>query len=91
MRIVYAFLLSLCLVNPVLGHDWYPDKCCGGKDCRPVPCDEVIEQPDGVVKWKDLYFNKAQVYSSEDSRCHVCVHKYPLNTGPVCVFIQQGF
>jgi hypothetical protein len=91
-------LLSLSVVQAhdwssrVLIHDWYPESCCGGHDCRPVPCDEIIELPNNTVQWQQYNFMYNQVHPSKDSKCHVCIHK---NTGysefPVCVFTQQSY
>jgi hypothetical protein len=28
-------------------HSWYPKNCCNDADCRPVPCDELVETRNG--------------------------------------------
>ncbi len=67
----------------VLAHSWYPQGCCGGHDCAPVPCDQVIETKDGY-RVGSLLFTDPQVSPSRDAECHACVH----DGIPLCLFIQ---
>ena len=79
MMVVLAFILI---------HSWYPALCCNGSgdggDCRPVPCDELVETERGV-RWREVEFPREQVHPSLDRQCHVCI-------GPTgithCVFVQ---
>jgi hypothetical protein len=39
-------LLTAALVllsSAAYTHSWYPNDCCHDADCRPVPCDELVE------------------------------------------------
>ncbi len=71
-------------------HSWYPKNCCHGADCRPVPCDELIETRNGIMWRGVVLFNGAQVKPSQDQFCHVCAKE---QTGtllpylPLCAFI----
>jgi len=66
------------LIAIILAHSWYPSWCCGGADCHPVPCAEIIISKD------------TPVLTSQDERCHACEH---LGTGgyhhTYCVFIPK--
>lgn len=87
----------------ILVHSWYPQACCGGYDCHPVPCDELLPQKDGGVKWMDengttYTWDYRQVQPSQDNKCHVCiVPPYPQENGgmvparPTCAFTLQSF
>jgi hypothetical protein len=41
-----ALLLFAALT---LAHDLYPEDCCGGDHCHPIPCGAVREEPGGYV------------------------------------------
>lgn len=75
MRIIaYTLSATIFLISQALSHGWYPYVCCGDYDCKPIPCDELVEIDGG--KWKYLptgnVFQPGQVYPSQDSQCHVC-------------------
>lgn len=72
----------------ILVHDWYPPECCGGGDCHPVPCDEIVETDKGF-RWKDVTFPSANVRPTQDGKCHVCDgwDSYPVKHHGWCVFI----
>ena len=67
----------------LLIHSWYPESCCGGRDCHPVPCDEIAETATGY-DWHKIHFTHMQVGPSQDSQCHVCVIG---DNTPMCIFI----
>lgn len=69
-----------------LVHNWYPADCCSLKDCKPIPCDQIIETAKGYL-YNGLEFTEAMVRPSLDSLCHVCINIY--NT-PMCLFIQMS-
>ncbi len=81
-------IVSLNLILPA--HDWYDPQCCGGQDCHPVPCEELVEQGNGDWKWNVYTFDKNKVTSSHDSKCHVCVHSTGIGKVPLCAYIQLG-
>jgi len=66
------------LVVLVVAHSWYPQWCCGGADCHPVPCAGIV-------------IGDAAVLPSPDGQCHACDH---LGTKGYqhryCVFVPQA-
>lgn len=76
----------------ILAHSWYPPQCCGGQDCHPVQCKELIPQDNGTVKYKDKTFRKDQVMGSPDGLCHVCIMGEGVEAGgyPMCTFLPPG-
>lgn len=96
MHFILVIITSLLIISSAIAHDWYPSKCCGGQDCKPVPCDALIEQKDGTVKYEEdgIKYHFGQPLPSEDSKCHVCIR--PAFDGettpqPMCVFTLQSF
>jgi hypothetical protein len=85
---IKMFFASALTLVPV--HGWYPSSCCGGSDCRPVPCDQIVEVADG---WMYLptrnHFYAAQVQASQDRNCHVCIAS-TVDHRSLCAFIQMG-
>jgi hypothetical protein len=78
-------------ISFALAHSWYPDKCCGGQDCKVV--DSIDLLPDG-----DQLFHAGPIsvvvpaefkrLPSQDNNVHVCV--YRIGSGeyrPRCVFV----
>src|SRR5262249_19719225 len=75
-RAAAAILAAVLLLNdPAYAHSWYPKNCCHGADCRPVPCDELVETRNGIMWRGAVLFNDAQVKPSPDQLCHVCAHE----------------
>src|SRR5271168_3376330 len=60
------------LGSAAYAHSWYPHDCCHDADCRPVPCDELVETRNGIMWRGVVLFNDAQVKASQDRFCHVC-------------------
>lgn len=73
-------------------HSWYPMECCRDTDCKPVVCEELVELPDGSIKYSNYVFAKTKIKPSQDKNCHVCIFKFPTsNVGtPLCVFVLMG-
>ena len=74
-------------------HSWYPKDCCHDGDCRPVPCDELVETRHGIMWRGVVLFNDAQVKASQDQFCHVCAKEQKgtwLPYLPLCAFIQPS-
>lgn len=64
---------ALILVSgAAYSHSWYPHNCCHDGDCRPVPCDELVETRNGIMWRGVVLFSDAQVKASQDQFCHVC-------------------
>ncbi len=80
-------IIATMLVAPV--HNWYPSQCCGQQDCRPVPCDQLVEDRNG---WLFIptgnRFTPLQVKPSEDRYCHVCLGLTDKRS--LCAFIVSG-
>lgn len=94
--VVRTFIILLLLTTNAFAHSWYDHECCSDKDCHPIEdCDELIDNADGSVRWKDFVFSKERVKPSQDKYCHVCVYESKggygyQNKTPMCVYIQHG-
>jgi len=88
--IIAMFLLLSSAAYP---HSRYPKDCCYGGDCRPVPCDELVETRNGLMWRGVVLFSDAQAKPSHDQHCHVCA-KIQQGTVipylPLCVFIAPS-
>jgi hypothetical protein len=71
IAITCAVIVSSIAIN-ASAHDWYPSACCGGKDCHPIPCEEVKFEGDEIV-WQKFRGKKGWVAPSLDDRCHICI------------------
>lgn len=74
----------------ILAHSWYDAACCSDKDCRPVPCKELIAQPDGTIKWKDVIFSRDKFKASLDGMCHTCISDADGADYGYCVYLPAG-
>ena len=75
----------------LLIHSWYPTYCCSGQDCRPVPCDQLIEQQDGTVLYQGIKFLANTIHPSQDALCHVCYTLSSTIVNPICAFLQYSY
>jgi hypothetical protein len=78
------------LGSAAYAHSWYPHDCCHDADCRPVPCEELVETRNGIMWRGVVLFNDAQVKPSQDRFCHVCAKEQAgtlLPYLPLCAFI----
>lgn len=80
--------MKALLCAAVIAHLWYPTDCCGGNECRPIPCDQLDQQLDGSVTYLGMKFKGSMVRSSLDAQCHVCYDKNRM--WPYCVFMQNN-
>lgn len=71
-----------------LVHSWYPSECCSEKDCKPVPCTDLLEQSNGTWLYDTMVFRLDQVKPSLDGLCHACFNDYTMK--PLCLFIQMN-
>ncbi len=85
----------LLTLSTALAHDaqtgmTYPFSCCGGQDCKPVPCDELVEQDNGWWEYLPTHtpFPPHVVQPSQDRFCHICVT--PSVKQGRCAFIHSG-
>jgi hypothetical protein len=95
-RASVAMLTAASLALPggaAYAHSWHPKNCCHDGDCRPVPCDELVETRYGIM-WRGLVlFNGAQVKPLQDQFCHVCARRQTRTIFPylpLCAFIQPS-
>lgn len=83
--------LALTLGLLLAVHDFYPRACCGGRDCRPVPCDEVLPTAGGW-SWNGIEFSQLVMKPSPDGGCHVCFSPNAMgaNGNPfgLCIFLR---
>jgi hypothetical protein len=85
-----ACLLLLPTADQVNAHSWYPQRCCGGQDCRKI--DKIDFLPDGGmvmhVGYMEVVVPRNFVLEvSEDADAHVCVSIATGTYRPVCVFM----
>lgn len=71
---LFAIIVGFGIFAPAHGHErlahsWYPQFCCGERDCRPVSCMTIRETKDGYI-WNGIKFPTAT--PSQDNQCHVC-------------------
>ncbi len=81
---------TLAIAIVILVHDaggWtYPFNCCGMQHCKPVSCDEIFEDRNGLWHWDKYMFHPIQVQPSQDRFCHACI----IGSNGACLFTQQG-
>lgn len=86
MTFLTGFFTFISLSYLIQVHHWYDPWCCNDKDCRPVPCEELIEQKDGSYKYQNYTIDKSKVKPTQDNQCHVCI----FNETGRCAYIQYG-
>lgn len=79
-----GFLTAISLL--ILAHSWYDPWCCNDKDCRPVPCEELVEQRDGTYRYQNYVVPRDKVKNSQDAQCHICIY----NDQGRCAYIQMN-
>ena len=93
MALALALALGAVLLaaRHALAHSWYPEKCCGGHDCRKV--DSIEKLADG-----DMLFRAGPIsvvvpaefmrLPSPDNDTHICVYQVRGSEyRPRCVFV----
>jgi hypothetical protein len=93
-------LALLCLV-PILtkcahAHDWYPQQCCSGHDCEPIPADNIGETEAG---WEidycsntrpglciKAFFKRGLEKPSRDGGYHACFN----SSRVICFFVPNN-
>ena len=68
----------------LLAHSWYPPACCSGKDCYPVPCEEIHLRGE-FYEYFGIRWSRDRAQPSEDGGCHVCIN-WKTNWGQ-CLFL----
>ncbi len=86
-------LVALLLATSAQAHSWYDGRCCSGRDCHPVPCDDLSQDPDGSVTFRPtgVHVFRENVLPSQDAQCHLCTSKPGRNEGyGYCAYMRQG-
>jgi hypothetical protein len=84
-----AAAIVLASISAAEAHSRYPHNCCHDNDCKPMPCNELIQTRDGLT-WRGLvYFADHMVKPSQDQFCYVCVKEQVdmMPYVPLCVFV----
>lgn len=82
-------LALVLLASQAFAHGWYPWACCGDQDCKPVPCDQLVEDADGwLYVPTGNHFTPYQIQPSQDRYCHVCLGVSDKRS--LCAFILSG-
>ena len=74
----------------LLAHAFYAPDCCGGRDCHPVACEEIVTTKDGWQWQHRIWFSRYMMRVSQDGGCHVCVAQPEFSTVPpygVCIYL----
>lgn len=88
-RVIAALLAVAVTAGTAVAHSWYPSACCGGDDCFPVACDQLVEDRTGWVYLPTgNHFETTQVQPSQDRSCHVCLGLADKRS--LCAFVLQG-
>ena len=87
-------LVSVLAMTPAAAHSWYDSRCCSGRDCHPVPCEQLSVAADGSAVFlpTGIPFFRENVLPSLDARCHICTSHPGTNGGyGYCAYVRQGF
>jgi len=87
---ILGCLLVLPHGNHAKAHSWYPERCCGGQECRKVDKIDFLPSGDMVmhVGWMEVVVPRNFVKQpSQDADAHVCISFATGTFRPVCVFI----
>lgn len=83
-------IIVICLsVGQAEAHSWYPLECCGGRDCRSIPCEEIKSDGPDII-WKGFRTKREFVRHSLDNKCHICLtDESDTRTLPRCWFMPR--
>lgn len=86
-------LLWLCFpMPPAFAHSWYPQECCQGIECQPLPKDRVREVPGGwMILDNDEFIPFSQARPSPDGQFHRCVKDFWVPNSPTRCFFAPEF
>ena len=79
-------LTLLCVTSSAGAHEWYPNNCCGGRDCRVVACDQ-IHSDGNRWEYSGRFIEKFKTQVSPDGSCHICSNAL---SGILCIFLGGG-
>jgi hypothetical protein len=93
-----AFAVNVILASATVGHahdapaGWiYPQFCCSGYDCRPVPASDVEEGPKGYVirpTGELVPMSSPKVKDSPDGEYHWCSVAGADDGKTICLFVD---
>jgi len=91
MRVLQMLALLLS-AWPAQAHDFYDKTCCGGHDCRPVPCETIRAEPGGFdftdpLDRASYFFSRDKMKPSQDGQCHVCIYRSVSPPTPQCLYL----
>lgn len=101
MRRVILTAMCFAAMTGANAHDWYENKvdpvtnfkCCGGRDCRPIPQSSVQSRADGGYLYLPDGFNipRDRVQESPDDQYHICENNYVITHQPYlrCFFAPR--
>lgn len=92
--LLLALMLSSCIAQPLMAHDWYDYDCCSNKDCSPIEQDRLKFTDEGIV------VPSGEVIPYDDKRIrptprdqegfHWCRYMEPGEaTGTICLYIPD--
>lgn len=77
--------------TPAQPNGWmYPQLCCSGYDCRPVPAEDVVEGPQGYVirpTGELVPMSSTKVKDSPDGEFHWCSVAGADDGKTICLFV----
>lgn len=74
--------------NSALAHDWYPLRCCSGRDCQPIAQSEVRMTSQGweVLRTGEM-IDHNETEPSPDGRFHRCSRNGEPDNPTICLFV----
>jgi hypothetical protein len=92
--VVTAILAAIFVSKPAASHEWYPQSCCSGYDCEPIPIDGIVDTGSGFrVHYLsprfgaiDEYVPRDKVRHSEDGSFHGCWRANKISPRAICFF-----
>jgi hypothetical protein len=93
---VVAAAVSAAFLIPehAAAHSWYPQSCCSGQDCEPIPIDGIVDTGNGYhVTYLsprfgpiDEFVPRDKARHSEDGGFHGCWRVNKISPRTICFF-----
>jgi hypothetical protein len=95
---VAAAVLTFASAYAARAHSWYPNSCCSGMDCEPIPTSSVSQTARGFhVLYNsprfgmiDEYIPMSTVRGSKDGNFHGCWRMKPMAPRNICFFAPMS-
>jgi hypothetical protein len=89
-KVLLALAALIALSTLAYTHEWYPNECCGGRDCGVATVTQVASFPRDVLPIMTVTVNGVTVVvpndfprrASPDGRWHACIINVGPPTGP---------